>query len=104
MFVSDLLDRHNALDKVCIYNKLTCKRNWMSECSILFQTLPEEWTEILKQEVSRLTQVKINNFFWILSAKYLCFDAEFNVNSLYNMLVDVKFEKPHIQGFWNKYF
>lgn len=86
LFINDIINEKGEISEKIVLEKLKVKTNWISEFIQLKKAIPQEWKEILKQEISTKTKVKtkLNQTLTIKNEKITFENAK--VKTIYNLI------------------
>ena len=101
LFVNDVINEHGEINEHFILTKLDNKVNWISEISILRNSLPKEWKRILKQNNSNKTKVRTKLSLLPFQSSQM---DSFSNKHIYTLLINNKKEKPYMHSFWSSHF
>ena len=105
MYINDLVDENLKFGQVALYTRLRRKTNWLSEISILLQSIPNNWKQLLNSANSQKTVIKIITIPQVTTkqGKQLYID-NIEKQMFYKILIERKFEKSYVEQMWSRQF
>jgi hypothetical protein len=101
-WIKDLYDENGVLlaDNV-IYNRLSDKRNWMSELSIVRKVIGKSGLSFSDMSIAKHVNIQNDNITFVINNKRHCIQNQ-KCKFFYKTIVDKKSTRPYVERSWEK--